>query len=142
MPQSEWRWCNKCQGLFFGGHQTSGCCPAGGGHNWEGSRNYTLNYASEIGTGQSDWRFCHKCEGLFFGLGGGTQCPAGGGHDLTGSADYRLQRFPTAGQRGWRFCNRCYGLFYAGFRTSGWCPRPGAGGHNFGGSDEYSLSMV
>ena len=42
-----WRWCNKCEGLFYGGHDTKGICPApavGGTreHNLEGSPNYRL----------------------------------------------------------------------------------------------------
>ena len=42
-----WRWCNKCEGLFYGGHATHGVCPApakGGSreHNPDGSANYRL----------------------------------------------------------------------------------------------------
>jgi hypothetical protein len=42
-----WRWCNKCESLFYGGHETKGVCPApakGGSreHNPEGSPNYRL----------------------------------------------------------------------------------------------------
>jgi len=50
MPQNNWRWCSKCQGHFFAGNPTSGACPAGGGHTFAGSGNYTLQFASE-GTG-------------------------------------------------------------------------------------------
>jgi hypothetical protein len=39
--QSNWRWCNKCQGLFFGGNAGS-VCPAGGPHSKVGSGNYSL----------------------------------------------------------------------------------------------------
>ncbi len=39
--QSNWRWCNKCQGLFFGGNPNP-VCPAGGPHNNAGSGNYSL----------------------------------------------------------------------------------------------------
>ncbi len=39
--QSDWRWCNKCQGLFFGGNPNP-VCPAGGGHVKVGSGNYSL----------------------------------------------------------------------------------------------------
>jgi hypothetical protein len=39
--QSNWRWCNKCQGLFFGGNPNPKC-PAGGAHNKTGSGNYSL----------------------------------------------------------------------------------------------------
>jgi hypothetical protein len=40
--QSGWRWCRKCQGLFFFGNQTSGVCAAGGGHDAEGSAEYSV----------------------------------------------------------------------------------------------------
>jgi len=39
--QSNWRWCNKCQGLFFGGNPNPKC-PAGGAHDKTGSGNYSL----------------------------------------------------------------------------------------------------
>jgi hypothetical protein len=39
--QDQWRWCNKCEGLWFAGHAT-GVCPAGGGHVSVGSANYVL----------------------------------------------------------------------------------------------------
>jgi hypothetical protein len=42
-----WRWCNKCEGLFYGGHETKGVCPAPAKagsreHSLEGSPNYRL----------------------------------------------------------------------------------------------------
>lgn len=40
--QDNWRWCPKCQGLFFAGNPTKGVCPAGGEHSLEGSGNYRL----------------------------------------------------------------------------------------------------
>ena len=39
--QQNWRWCNKCQGLFFGGNPGPKC-PAGGKHDKTGSGNYRL----------------------------------------------------------------------------------------------------
>ena len=42
MAQSNWRWCYRCQGLYFAGSPTSGWCPAGGGHDYTGSGNYSL----------------------------------------------------------------------------------------------------
>ncbi len=44
MAQSSWRWCHKCQGLFFAGNPTSGACPAGGGHDYAGSGDYSLSH--------------------------------------------------------------------------------------------------
>jgi len=43
--QGNWRWCNKCQGLFFGGGQANSRCPEGGTHAPQaqsGSGNYSL----------------------------------------------------------------------------------------------------
>jgi hypothetical protein len=28
--QPDWRWCNKCQGLFYGGLVANSHCPTGG----------------------------------------------------------------------------------------------------------------
>jgi hypothetical protein len=39
--QADWRWCKKCQGLWFAGKE-NGKCPAGGGHVKDDSGNYTL----------------------------------------------------------------------------------------------------
>lgn len=40
--QQGWRWCNKCQGLWFGPNQASSNCPESGTHNSVGSGNYRL----------------------------------------------------------------------------------------------------
>ena len=40
--QPNWRWCHRCQVLWFAGHDTAGSCPAGGGHAKRGSGNYVL----------------------------------------------------------------------------------------------------
>jgi hypothetical protein len=40
--QHNWRFCRKCQGLFFAGH-SKGVCPAGGSHDDAGSGDYVLN---------------------------------------------------------------------------------------------------
>lgn len=88
MAQSDWRWCNKCQGLFFAANKTLGVCPKGGAHSDTGSENYVLETS---GSGQSDWDWCSKCQGLFF-AGNKTAgvCPAKGGHDGATSGDYVL----------------------------------------------------
>jgi hypothetical protein len=41
MGQQNWRWCKKCQGLYFAGNPGSKC-PASGGHVKTGSGNYKL----------------------------------------------------------------------------------------------------
>jgi hypothetical protein len=89
--QANWRWYNKCQGLFFTGNPTTGACPVRGGHDFAGSGDYDLNMGAIAGTQQPSWRWCNKCQGLFF-TGNPTtgNCPAGGGHNYAGSADYKM----------------------------------------------------
>jgi hypothetical protein len=140
--QTDWRWCHKCQGLFFGGNPGS-VCPAGGSHDSAGSGNYTLvvNSPREEGprsVSQSDWRWCHKCQGLFFGDNPGSVCPAGGSHDSAGSGNYSLvMNSPlAAAQSDWCWCHKCQGLFFGG--------NPGSvcsagGSHDSAGSGDYSL---
>lgn len=40
--QSGWRWCHKCQGLFYGPSEGSSVCPAGEHHDSTGSYDYSL----------------------------------------------------------------------------------------------------
>jgi outer membrane protein OmpA-like peptidoglycan-associated protein len=40
--QSGWRWCSRCQGLFFAGGGSLGVCPTGGAHSLQGSGDYAL----------------------------------------------------------------------------------------------------
>jgi hypothetical protein len=44
MGQRRWRWCSKCQGLWYSGAtvNTDGACPAGGVHTHGGSADYAL----------------------------------------------------------------------------------------------------
>jgi hypothetical protein len=89
MSQSDWRWCNKCQGLFFEGHNL-GVCPTGGTHNDGGSGDYVLSNIGDPSGGQPNWRWCNKCQGLFFAGNNLGVCPTGGTHDDSGSSDYVL----------------------------------------------------
>lgn len=43
ITQDQWRWCNKCQALFYGPHQALSGCPKGGTHEGGQSGNYVLN---------------------------------------------------------------------------------------------------
>jgi len=54
--QYGWRWCTKCQGLFFASN-SRGACPSGGSHNLQGSGNYGLVNNQASATGQPDWRW-------------------------------------------------------------------------------------
>jgi hypothetical protein len=90
--QAGWYWCNRCQGLWFGGNRTLGACPAGpGGHSSFGSSSYAPDVNS--GSGQGNWRWCSQCQGMWFAANGtGGVCPAPGtaGHSLAGSGNYHL----------------------------------------------------
>jgi hypothetical protein len=142
--QADWRWCHKCQGLFFSGGQASkGTCPSGGQHEKTGSGNYTLAHNSPEFVGQADWRWCHKCQGLFF-AGGQTAkgtCPSGGQHEKTVSGNYVLAHDSAAfasQQSDWRWCHKCYGLFFSGGQNSiGTCPAGGQ--HEKTVSGNYTL---
>lgn len=139
--QADWRWCNKCQGLFFKRAGGAGRCPAGGGHSEAGSFKYLLVYNYSLPHGQDNWRWCRKCEGLFFaGNPTAGSCPVGGAHDATGSWNYSLHmNAPSdrAGQRNWRWCNKCQGLFFGGNPSQGVCPVGGA--HSSSGSGDYAV---
>ncbi len=146
--QNNWRWCHKCEGLYFAGHATQGKCPetgipATGPHDHTGSGDYSLVQNTPSDPGQKNWRWCHKCEGLYF-AGHATQgkCPKGGPHNHTGSGDYSLiQNTPSdPGQKNWRWCHKCEGLYFAGHATQGKCPDHGA--HSHTGSGDYSLEQV
>jgi hypothetical protein len=139
--QHGWRWCKKCQGLYFGDHATQGTCPAGGAHDKSGSGDYHVINNAPGASGQHNWRFCKKCEGMFF-AGNATNgvCAAGGAHDPSASGDYAIrQNVPLAlGQNGWRWCSKCQGMWFSGNGVPGSCPA--GGGHVATGSGDYRLS--
>jgi hypothetical protein len=141
--QVGWRWCHKCQGLYFGEDRPlGGSCPAGGQHERGVSGNYTLGHNQPNSPGQPDWRWCHKCDGLFFSGGQelvGT-CPSGGQHEKGVSGNYTLaHNQPYApGQPDWRWCHKCHGLFFSGEQELvGTCPAGGQ--HEKGASGIYTL---
>jgi hypothetical protein len=138
--QEDWRWCSKCQGLFFGPN-SQGACPAGGGHSNNPSGNYVLIDNNPQAVGQPDWRWCRLCQGLFYGKGDGGSCPGQtefGPHLGDESGNYTLfSEDPNQfGQPDWRWCSKCQGLFY-GKSSQGVC-RAG-GGHDGSQSGKYVL---
>jgi hypothetical protein len=140
--QSNWRWCHKCQGLFFAGIPGA-VCPAGGAHDGSLSGNYVLLHS--VGGGddhQDNWRWCHKCQGLFFGGIPGAVCPAGGAHDGSLSGNYTLLHTQALGpnlQEHWRWCHKCQGLFF-GDIPGAVCPAGGA--HDGSLSGNYALNFL
>lgn len=142
--QSGWRWCNRCQCLFYGDNYTTGWCTEGGGHNYQGSGNYTPGYGRRE-PGQPDWCWCNRCQSMWWGGSSSDgACPADGrrgrgrGHSKDGSGNYHIEYGRNPGgrkQQGWRWCRQCYCLCYSG-NGSGSCPG-GRRGHDFSGSGNY-----
>lgn len=138
--QDGWRWCKKCQGMFFS-INSAGVCPKGGGHDGSGSGHYTLEHNNSNASGQDNWRWCNKCQGLFFG-GNATSgdCPASEHHNAKGSGNYTLKHNDAnaSGQPDWRWCHKCQGLFFAGNKP-GQCPAGGQ--HSTDGSGQYKVDL-
>jgi Peptidase family M23 len=152
--QHHWRWCSRCQGMWFGDAETS-VCPGnvGGPHSMSDSGNYSLAVNSE--EIQQNWRWCTKCQGLFYAPNGAGVCKTGDGHSSTGSSNYTLcssvspvnstgipqSSVPpnsTGWQGGWRYCNKC-GLLWMGFNAASRCPK--GGGHSSSKSGNYYLCI-
>ena len=138
--QNGWRWCLKCQGLFFSGHPLQGVCPSGGSHDARQSGHYAILVGDGIPGAQDGWRWCQKCQGLFFsGNPDQGDCPAGGKHDGRASGHYSLQfgdNVPGT-QGGWRWCQKCQGLFFSGNPDQGDCPAGGK--HDSRASGHYGV---
>jgi hypothetical protein len=142
-PQWGWRWCRKCQGLWFTGQGHAGVCAGGGGHDLAGSGLYGVSgSAGSLLPGQDQWRWCLRCQGLWFAGNGPTApCPAGGSHASQGSGNYYLWHGANSSpwlQNGWRWCKKCQGLWFAENATAGACPS--GQGHSADGSGPYILS--
>jgi hypothetical protein len=162
--QRDWRWCHRCEGLFFAGNPSQGQCPAPGGGPHEARE--SAEYGAILGGGsapagrlpqpslapisaqQGDWRWCHRCEGLFFaGNPSQGQCPAPGGgpHEAGPNGHYAVLFDDGVGQEnaqnGWRWCHRCEGLFFAGNPSQGQCPAPGGGPHEARESGAYKMEF-
>jgi hypothetical protein len=83
--QSEWRFCHKCQSMFFNGYPTKGLCPGGGEHEAAGYNFVLPHDVAGTGNMQTDWRFCEKCQVMFYdGYPGKGVCPSGGEHHAAG----------------------------------------------------------
>jgi hypothetical protein len=132
--QGDWRFCDKCNALFYNGFDGYGRCPAGGGHNPQGY-NFFLPHGSltdlpENPRAQVNWRYCDKCFGMFWdGIPDKGRCPVGGGHNAQGMRFRLPHDLPSNAdaQAGWRFCQKCKIMFYDGSANKGKCPA--GGGH-------------
>lgn len=147
--EPHWRFCGKCQGLFFwdGDPERKGPCANGGKHEAWGldfvlRRTRPGDSGGEDATNQTSWRRCDKCHGIFWADGGESagRCPEGGSHETRNKSRNYLLRHDVAAEDGhqsdWRFCVKCAGLFWAkGQPAGGTCPHDGlaheARGHVF-----------
>jgi hypothetical protein len=134
--QKRWRFCQKCDGLFFDGYQAKGRCAAGGPHQAAGFMFVLPHDLAETATSQAAWRCCHKCLGLFFdGSQDKGRCAAGGCHQAAGYEFVLRHDVPETAndQRAWRFCDRCTGMFFDGGANKGVCTAGGS--HHAAGFD-------
>ncbi|GIE32407.1 hypothetical protein Ait01nite_054520 [Actinoplanes italicus] len=140
--QRGWRWCNRCQGLWWAPSGDGGKCPAGGAHVRHGSGNYGLTYGPKA-VGQRAWRWCHRCDGLWYNGVDSGSCPAGSGHVRDGSGDYVLPKADKVRkrQRSWMQCRKCQGLWYAGHEDGRRGRCAGGGGHESPDWLDYSLDF-
>ncbi len=134
--QGDWRWCNKCQGLYYGFGVATSHCPSGGTHapaEQTGSFDYQLPHGAIAGANeQPDWRWCSKCQGLYYGPGvAASHCPTSGTHASaaeSGSWNYHLPHDAPVNspeQPDWRWCNKCQGLYYGPGVAASHCPTGG-----------------
>jgi hypothetical protein len=130
--QPGWRWCNKCQSLFYSG-LGNGVCAGGGQHDSNGSAQYNAPLANTCNA-QNGWRWCCKCQVMFYGSTTNV-CPLGGPHNSTGSGDYHVCRNAAHPQANWRWCRKCSNLHFGGL--TGICAAGGA--HDASGSGQYNV---
>lgn len=139
--QSGWRWCRKCESLYYSRNPSPGACAAGGTHDSSQSGAYSFRLAEGQPGVQGGWRWCAKCQVAFYTANPGQGvCPAGGAHDGGRSGHYSTpigDVVPHA-QAGWRWCRKCQGLFFGGHpQHQGRCPAGGQ--HDQGGSAHYAV---
>jgi hypothetical protein len=86
--QPGWRWCGKCQGMFYVENPGS-VCPAGLSHVDSGGAHYAFQTSDSVPGSQGKWRYCGKCHGLYnsANLTQGV-CPAKNNHESAGSGPY------------------------------------------------------
>lgn len=131
--QQDWRWCKKCQGLFFSLSANS-YCRKGGKHISDGSGHYVLFLGGAPPESVPGWFWCSKCSGIFNSAGAAKVCGAGGAHDPGGSSNYAML-FPIAApqadmpaarisptQGDWSQCSKCSLLFFSANTATSWCP--------------------
>lgn len=146
--QGQWRWCSRCQGLFYGPQQSTSICPGAPHHTiGAGSFNYSLTHDSPPITNslQSGWYWCSNCKGSYYGgiAPNNGRCPISPGALHVAGASYHYLMWynqPGVGQPNWRWCKNCQGLFHLPDPSNpfgGECPASGA--HDGSGSYLYDV---
>jgi hypothetical protein len=148
--QLDWRFCNKCQSLFFDGYPQKGNCSAGGTHIAEGYK-FAMPYNTpETSTAQTKWRFCDQCYDMFYdGTAEKGACSGGHRQEISGEHDADGYNFslPHSGQENskaqanWRYCNKCFMLFFDGYPDKGVCAK-GSGHTSVGLSFQLPHSVA
>ena len=90
--QGNWRWCQKCQGMFFSGSPNQGVCPLDGqAHDGSQSGHYAILWDNGLSGTQGGWLWCRRCQAMFY-AGNPDQgaCPVGGTHDGSASGAYAM----------------------------------------------------
>lgn len=135
--QRDWRFCRKCQTLYFNEFPNKGLCAAGGAHEAAGFNFELPHDQAERPDAQANWRFCRKCQSMFFnGYPNKGRCTAGGGHEAAGFnfvLTHDVAETPSR-QRNWRYCRKCSAMFFDGYPGKGRCAAGGgheAAGFNF-----------
>jgi hypothetical protein len=152
--QSQWRYCSKCKGMFFGPNKAISVCPVSSQHDDSESGNYFLKV--NVDDVQRRWRRCGKCHSIFYKGDSVSYCPvttpetshtaAADNRDyiMTIDSDDAAPGLTNAvpapqGQQEWRHCNRCGGLWYGPNIIGSVCPAPGGGNHSSADSADYAL---
>jgi hypothetical protein len=124
LGQPDWRFCDKCNALFWNGDGASGICARDGGPHRAAGFNFQVPFTTAEGPhpGQS-WRYCIKCASLFFEGGHGV-CPKDrGAHQAAGwyFSPSRDRPASLEWQASWCHCGKCGTLYFDGYPDKGRC---------------------
>lgn len=132
---SAFRWCRRCQGMWFIAGGNNGHCPVS--HWWDhshyqdGSASYWF-VDEQPAVGQDRFgmlmlKWCLTCKAAYFSGGAGT-CPNNSAGHTPSAQTYRIEsdlqpplsNFPK--QPGWRRCTKCFGLYFGDNWIDSHCP--------------------
>ena len=123
MEQRDWRFCNKCNVMFYDGYPDKGACPSDGGPHVAQGFMFVLPHDVAETPNSQGAGFCSKCSAMFFD-----------GYPTKGKCDRDLGDHTAAGfvfvlphdvagsdtaQPAWRFCSKCFGMFFDGYDNKG-----------------------